>query len=61
MDTATGRPVSLDYGIDTLRSDDSSGNLGAVTITFDSAAVPPEVRVYLMVDTYPAATDTLTQ
>ena len=59
VDTATGRPVSLDYGIDTMRIDDGNGNLGSVSITFVAGDVPAEVRAYLMVDTYPAATDTL--
>jgi hypothetical protein len=59
VDATTGRPVSLDYGLDTTRDSDNAGNVTAVTLTFERAAVPTQVRAYLMVDTYPAAVDTL--
>ncbi|MFH2010707.1 MAG: PQQ-binding-like beta-propeller repeat protein [bacterium] len=59
IDLSTGRPVTLDYGLDTAREEDGNGNLSSVSVSFDRADVPDDVRIYLLVDTYPAATGTL--
>ncbi len=55
-----GSSVVLDYGAALERLTDNSGVLTSVTLSFDRADVPTQVRAYLMVDTYPAAVETLT-
>ena len=55
IDSASGRPVSLDYGPQTTATADASGNLAGVRLLFNNHAVPRALRLYLMVDTYPAA------
>jgi outer membrane protein assembly factor BamB len=60
VDATTGAPVTLDYGLSTVRKADGGGILQSVTIPFGSATVPQGVRAYLMLDTYPAASATLT-
>ncbi len=55
LDTATGKPVSLDYGLATTRTAAADGAAESVTLTFDRAKVPPRVRAYLMVDASPTA------
>jgi WD40 repeat protein len=59
IDAATGRPVTLDYPFTTERGTNADGTISSVTLTFPPAAVPDEVRAYLMIDTYPAARATL--
>jgi outer membrane protein assembly factor BamB len=55
VDQATGRPVSLDYGLVTTRAVAADGALTGVALAYRADEVPTEVRAYLMVDTYPAA------
>jgi outer membrane protein assembly factor BamB len=59
VDAATGKPVTLDYGLTTQRSSDASGLLTSVSIPIAGKTVPPMVRAYLMVDVFPAANATL--
>lgn len=47
--------MSLDYGPQTTTVADSGGALQRVRVLFQGRAVPRSLRVYLMVDTYPAA------
>jgi outer membrane protein assembly factor BamB len=54
VDSATGRPVSLDYGLVTTREVAADGSIARVTLTYAANEVPALVRAYLMVDTYPA-------
>jgi outer membrane protein assembly factor BamB len=60
IDASTGQPVTLDYGLTTTRSADGGGNLATVSIPITGKTVPPMVRAYLMIDTTPAASTTLT-
>jgi len=55
VDAATGEPVSLDYGLATERSADEAGRIEAVRLKLPEQPLPALVRMYLMVDTYPAA------
>ncbi len=59
VDAATGRPVTLPYGLDTTRATAADGTLTGVTLPFEPGSVPARVRAYLMVGTYPAAVATL--
>ena len=59
VDVSTGRPVSLDYGLSTSREAGADGKLTRVTLDFGDRVVAGDLRAYLMVDTYPAAMDTL--
>ncbi|MFN7973985.1 MAG: hypothetical protein U0166_16840 [Acidobacteriota bacterium] len=54
VDAATGRAVSLDYGASTAVESDAFGHLATVRLSTGSS-VPPSLRAYLMVDTYPAS------
>lgn len=58
VDAATGRPVTLDYGLDTVRTLEG-GRLTSIRIPLKGKALPAKVRVHLLVDTYPAYTATL--
>jgi len=61
VDATSGAPVSLGYALTTVRTIASDGvTLASVTVPFNGATVPASVRAYLMVDTAPAATTTLT-
>jgi hypothetical protein len=60
VDSATGRPVSLGYSLDTTRSADANGMLAKVSLPTAGHTLPPKARVYLMIDTYPAARGELT-
>jgi len=56
IDAVTGAAVSLDYGFTTERTTNPDGTLASVRVPFGTDDVVPEqMRVYLMVDTYPAA------
>jgi hypothetical protein len=55
IDVATGAPLPLDYGYTIERTADPGGLLREVRIPLGSVALPPSVRVYLMIDAYPAA------
>ncbi len=59
VDAQSGAPVTLDYGLSTVRTADGGGLLQTVTIPFGGKQAPAMVRAYLMVDTYPAAVATL--
>jgi len=56
IDADTGRPVFLDYGLATGRSTAADGTLSSVTLKVAGFSGP--ARAYLMVDTYPVATQT---
>lgn len=58
VDAATGRPVTLDYGLDTVRQVEA-GKLIGVRVPLKGKALPAKARVHLLVDTYPASTATL--
>ena len=55
IDTATGSPVGINYGLSTQRTATAQGNLQQVVVTLPSGKVPTSARAYLMIDTYPAA------
>ncbi len=55
VDADTERPLPLDYGYTIERSADADGLVREVRIPLGSVPLPPSVRVYLMIDTYPAA------
>jgi outer membrane protein assembly factor BamB len=60
LDAETGVPVGLNYTERTAHVPES-GAVQSVTLDLtDVAALPASLRVYLMVDAYPAAVDTLT-
>jgi len=60
VDAASGRPISLDYGLVTRKTANPDGSVASVTLDLAGATLPASVRAYLMVDTYPAARATLT-
>ena len=60
LDAETGVPVGLNYTERTAHVSES-GAVQSVTLDLtDVAALPASLRVYLIVDAYPAAVDTLT-
>ncbi len=59
VDTSTGLPVSVDYGLVTTRTAAADGTLATVSVDVTGKTLPAQVRAYLMVDTYPAAVSTL--
>ncbi|MFO0611444.1 MAG: PQQ-binding-like beta-propeller repeat protein [Polyangiaceae bacterium] len=60
VDAATGDPVTFDYGLATERATAADGTLTAVRLPRGDKTLPAAVRAYLMIDTYPAASATLT-
>jgi hypothetical protein len=54
VDAATGKPLSLGYGLATTRTSNSDGTVATVTVALP-AGTAGAFRAYLMVDTYPAA------
>lgn len=58
VDAATGRPLALDYGYGTERTAGPDGTLTAVRVPYDGATIPETLRIYLLVDGYPAARTT---
>jgi len=60
IDPATNHPVALDYGLNNRKSSSAGGQIEIVELTYENDEVPAQARVYLMVDTYPAAKATLT-
>lgn len=60
IDAATGDPVSLSYGPKTKTTATGAGVLETVTVPLPAMGVPKALRVYLMVDAYPAARGTVT-
>lgn len=59
VDAATGRPVTLDYGIDTKRELDAQGNVTSVTVPLAGRQVPASMRAHVIVDTRLVATKSL--
>lgn len=59
VDVSTGRPVSLDYGLATTRNAGGDGSVSGVRLDTTGVTLPSAMRVYLMVDTYPAAMGTI--
>jgi outer membrane protein assembly factor BamB len=60
IDPATNRPVVLDYGLNNRKISSAGGQIEIVELAYESDDVPTQARVYLMVDTYPAAKTSLT-
>lgn len=58
VDASTGRPVALDYGIDTKRDLDAEGNVVKVTLPAKKT-LPASLRAHVLVDTRLVATKTL--
>ena len=58
-DAATGVPIAIAYGPNTTQNGDAQGHLNAVALDVTSAKLPPKVRAWLMVDTYPSAVSDL--
>jgi hypothetical protein len=52
--------VNLSYGPITTRTTNADGTLATVTVPLGTQAVPPALRAYLMIDTYPAARGNVT-
>lgn len=61
VDATTDKPVSLKYGLaaTTMRTANGAGAITSVSVTMPAALRPAKMRAYLMVDTYPAAVQTL--
>lgn len=59
VDAATGRPVTLGYGLETTRTVAADGTLATVSVPTKGYALPAQLRVHLMVDTASAAQGTL--
>jgi outer membrane protein assembly factor BamB len=58
LDARTGTPVPLDYGTATTRTADAAGHLESVRVPLGARGRAP-LRLYLMVDAYPAARGSL--
>ncbi len=59
VDAATGKPVTLDYGIDTTRTMDAQGNVTSISVPLAGRKVPAKMRAHVLVDTRLAATKEL--
>ncbi|MFO0740115.1 MAG: PQQ-binding-like beta-propeller repeat protein [Labilithrix sp.] len=61
VDATTNRPLSLKYGLaaTTMRTAGPNGELTSVVVSFPESLRPAKMRAYLMIDTYPAAVQTL--
>lgn len=61
VDATTNKPLSLKYGLaaTTTRTANGDGTISAVGVSFPESMRPAKIRAYLMVDTYPAAAQTL--
>ena len=59
VDAATGKPVSLDYGLATTVTANSDGTVATVEVQL-TKTLTGTYRAYLMVDAYPAAKSTVT-
>ncbi|MFN8125079.1 MAG: PQQ-binding-like beta-propeller repeat protein [Candidatus Nanopelagicales bacterium] len=55
LDTATGRPVPIDYYQDTTMTTDADGTITGTSVTVP-ADLPDRVTAYVMTDAFPAAT-----
>ena len=59
VDAATGEPVTLGYGLSTTRETNTDGSIARVAVPWKTTTPPAAMRVYVMIDTYPAAVATL--
>jgi outer membrane protein assembly factor BamB len=59
IDPTTGDPITLSYGPETTRTP-ASGPLQTVSVPIAGLTLPSMLRVYLMIDTYPAAVGMVT-
>jgi hypothetical protein len=59
VDPATGAPVTLGYGLDTVRTAAADGTLAQVKIPYNGKTHPANARAYLMLDTGAVANATL--
>ncbi len=55
IDSATGKPVTLSYGIDTVRTAASDGTLASVKVPILGKTLPAKARTWVVVDTSPVA------
>lgn len=61
VDDATGAPVAIDdIGAKTTLSMDATGNVSRVRLRLDASLSGKQVRAYLITETYPAASGTVT-
>ena len=56
VDAETGTPITLDYGVDTARTNDAAGNVTSLAVARKGRALPAKVRAHVIVDTTLAAT-----
>jgi outer membrane protein assembly factor BamB len=59
VDAATGKPVTLDYGVTTQRETDAEGNVVSVVVPLGGRPMPAKVRAHLLVDTRLLGTQTV--
>lgn len=59
VDPSDGAPVVIDYGLQTTQTANPDGTIDEVSLSADFTLVPNKVRAWLMIDTYPAAVQTL--
>jgi len=59
IDPATGHPLALNYMTETTHEANADGTLASSTLGFAAGMLRGDLRVYLMVDTYPAAVSTV--
>jgi hypothetical protein len=55
VNASTGKAMSHKYGLSTVKEANADGTIRSVTMNFPRAKAPSDAKVYLMVDTYPAA------
>jgi hypothetical protein len=60
IDATTGVPVSLDYGLTTVRKTAADGTLQSVSVPITGKSVPSSLRAYLMVDATAGAMQAVT-
>ncbi len=59
VDATTGKPIVLDYGLDTQRTTSAEGFVTKVDVPFKGRAVPAKLRAHVIVDTQLIASHTL--
>ncbi|MDH3202119.1 MAG: PQQ-binding-like beta-propeller repeat protein [Myxococcales bacterium] len=59
LDASDGVPVGLNYTVNTAHTPETAGTIETVTLDVTGVELPGSLRVYLMVDAYPAAVQTL--
>jgi outer membrane protein assembly factor BamB len=55
VDSDTGHPVGLDYGLHTTSQAAPSGAVASVALTYEAATLPAHTHAWLLVDAYPVA------